>query len=404
VLLPVQDYDEYFPPVAGFSILFIIFGMSTGYVLLNRTNALTRIWLHPLFLMLYALLGIGFFIESLHPHSSYGEIFRIGQMAAGAVIVACLCRDRRALRVSIFGFLIAGVWVSIFVFLTSYGVLQESTATNFSEASSLRGEVFGEMPRGTNPNALSLFCALGAVVALAFALTASIPYRRYLLMGVSLFCLLAAFLPLSRGGVAIAIVSSATVMFASEAKWGKIILATSAIAVIVMMWVPDAVWSRMTFTTQSYEDQQEGRTRVYTAAIKHLPNYWTTGVGAGHFWEDWGETHGFSAYEDARAAGAHNCFLQVTIYWGLLGLLAFVGVLWQAYRCLPTCRGGDALTLALLGIAVSLLLLTQLGHTLYSKEFSLALGLIVGAHRWIWPARTLLLKNDIFVHQGRKAQ
>jgi hypothetical protein len=75
-------------------------------------------------------------------------------------------------------------------------------------------------------------------------------------------------------------------------------------------------------------------------------------------------------------------FLQVTIYWGLVGLLALVVVIWQGYRCLLHTGKGDALALGVLGIAVSALLLMPFISELYYKGFSLCLGILVAYDRW----------------------
>jgi hypothetical protein len=299
-------------------------------------------------------------------------------MVVGALMVACLCRDRQALRASVFGLLIAGIWVSVSVFLTSYGVLHGAAVTDFNEATWLRSEAFGQMPRGTNPNALATFCVLGAVVALGLALPTSILHRRYLLLGISLFCLLANFLTLSRTGAVIVIISSTAIIFASEVKWYKAVPLAGVIAVIVIIWIPDAVWSRMQFSTEAIEDKQEGRARVYTASVQNLPEYWMIGVGADRFYASWALENGF------RGGGSHNCFFQVTIYWGLSGLLALGAMVWQAYRCLPKRYGDDAMALCLLGIAVSLFLLMQAMHNIYSKELSLGLGILVGTCQGVW--------------------
>ena len=80
--------------------------------------------------------------------------------------------------------------------------------------------------------------------------------------------------------------------------------------------------------------------------------------------------------------GAHNCFFQITIYWGIPGLLSFLAVVWQAYRCMPRVRPNDALTLALMAIAFSTFLFLFVMHNMYSKSFSLGLGLLIGARCW----------------------
>ena len=381
VLLPLQDH---LPSVAGFSIMFIIFGVLATYVVMRRPGMLDKVWLHPVFRAAYVFLCLSFFMESLNPASSYTEILRTGQMIAGAAMIASLCRDRQALRAGLYGYIVAGIWLSVLLFLTSYGVLRGVTATNFSDASMIRAKAFDNMPLHANLNGMAFVSAQGAVAALAFALNASSALRRNLFFGIALFCIIAAFLPLSRGGTVILIVSCATVMFASGLTRGKTILLAGVIIAGVMIWVPDAVWSRMTFSTQAHEGKMEGRARVYTAAVQHLPEYVLTGVGVGNFWGPWGKRSSFAG-SYGEVIGAHNCFIQVTIYWGLAGFLVLIAVIWQAYRYFPTQCGNDVLATSLLGIAVSLLLDMLVSHNLSAKEFSLGLGFLVGAYHWIWP-------------------
>src|SRR5262249_13681664 len=155
----------------------------------------------------YTLLVIGFLVEFSHSYSSYEDLLRIGQMFAGAIMVASLCRDRRALYTSIYGYLIAGVWISIFLFLTTYGALRGATASNFQEAEQIRVQIFPGQPFAANLNELAFFTAQGATVALALAFTAKSARLRNLFLGGTLFCLVGTLLTFSRGGVVIAGVS-----------------------------------------------------------------------------------------------------------------------------------------------------------------------------------------------------
>jgi O-Antigen ligase len=380
VLLPLENH---IPSVAGFSIMWIMFAILGGYVFLNRLRALNKISMHPVFWTAYILLIVVFSIESLHPNPSHSEAFRIAQMVAAAVFVASLCRDRLALRAAMYGYIIAGVWLSILIFLTSYGALGGATATDFQEASRIRGDIMKDIPLQANLNVMTAFIAQGAVVALAWGLAAHTPLHRYLFLGTALFCLIATFVPMSRSGAAAAIVSSAVVIAASGARLGKTIVVAGVIGASVLIWVPGAVWSRMTFSTQEHHGKMEARAAFYTAAVEHFPDYITTGVGAGNFWGPWGMRSGFAGKNGVY--GAHNGFFQVTIYWGLAGLLALIALVWQAYRYLPRPFRNDMLALCLLGISVSLLTRLMATHNLYAKDFSLGLGLLVGASRWIDP-------------------
>lgn len=104
VLVPLQDY---LPSVAGFSVIYLIFGVAAFYALLYRYRALARTWTHPVFLTAYVLCAVLSLIEFAHPRAIYFEINRFAQMLASAIVVASLCRDRRALRTCLYGYILS---------------------------------------------------------------------------------------------------------------------------------------------------------------------------------------------------------------------------------------------------------------------------------------------------------
>ncbi len=377
--LPLENH---IPTISRFSIAFIIFAFLGIYILLVRPHTLIEMLGQPLFYTAYIFMVIIFVVELSHPLSSYFIIFRTGQMFVGAIFISSLCRDKAALRASIYGYLVAGIGLSILLFLTVYGALQDKHALGFTEATMIRGQALEENPLDHNWNFMAFISAQNAAVALALGLTDRERFRRNIFLGISFFCLFATFLPMSRSGLLIVMVSSAVVVFVSGVQYGKLIFIISVSAVIISAWVPDVVWSRMSFTTQAQEGQMESRARVYTAAVAHIPDYIWSGVGSGNFWISWGRR---SRFFHRGVSGAHNVFFQVAIYWGLPALAALIAVVWQAYRCLPGHSAEDPLALCLVGIGVSLIIWAQVSHNFYAKEFATGLGLLVGARRWIWP-------------------
>lgn len=382
------------PSVAGFSGQYFLFGLLVVYALLNRPRVLIRTCRHPVFLASYIFLGLAFLTEFFKPLASYSEIFRIGHMIAGAIVLASLCRDRQALQAAIYSCLIAGVCLSILIFLTSSGRLYGATATDFGGATRIRAEAFVDPKFYVND--VQLYSSLGgsmfltlqaAVIALASVLTAKSLFRHSLFLGLFLFCLVATFLPMSRGAILGISVSSATVLFAYGVKHIKTIIVALVLGAGVLTLVPSVVFSRLEFSTQSHDGQKEARARIYTGFVEHLPEYMLTGIGAGNFWERWGyySRFGGMSLKGLRVTGPHNSFFAVTIYWGLAGLLGLIAVVYQAYRCLPKRCGLDVLSLCLLGIAVSMLMMSLISHSVSDKAFSLGLGLLVGARHWIWP-------------------
>ncbi|WP_447968814.1 O-antigen ligase family protein [Nitrospira sp. M1] len=391
-ILPLQIH---LPTIGGASILFIMFLIMGSYLLLRRLKFLLIALSHPVFLSGYALIGVGLFMEFINGSTGFYEIARIGFMIIGGIFVASFCRDQKALLYGIYGFLFSSIWLSTLLFLSIYGSLNIAKAENFDEATQLRVRIFEASPIANDLNTMSFLTAQGAVIALALALTTKIAYQRYGLLAVTTFCSIATLLPMSRGGTTILIISCAIVVYTYGVKHLNVLIAIFVLAFGMFIWVPDAIYSRLTFTsTPDYGEKIEGRARVYSAAIKHLPDYILTGVGITNFYGEWGKQSGFLSRR-GYVSGSHNCFVQVTLYWGLIGLAAFLMIIWQAYRCAPHKIHNDPLRLCLLGAAASVLLLSLCIHQLFAKEFSLILGMLVGANIWIWPQRILIRRNNV---------
>jgi hypothetical protein len=385
LILPVQNH---FPSVAGMSVGFLIFAAIAGYVIVDSSSILGKVWHHPCFIAAYAFIGVSILLEFSSPLSRYDEVVRFAQMIGGAVCLAVLCRDRAALTAGLYGYIAAALWVSAYLYLTSYGVIQEmGEATSFHQASKVRAEAFADKSLQANVNALAFVCSQGAIVAFALALVGQVKHRRILLLGIATFCLVAAFLPMSRGAAVISLVSFGAILYVQGVSHGKTLIFAFVLGLGLYIFVPDAVWSRMAFSTESRDGKMEGRAWIYTTALNRLPEYVVAGVGAGNYYNKWGFEKGFGKEQGGSLAvyGAHNSLLQITIFWGLLGLLMYLWIIWCVYRSIPLRCGRDELSLALVGIMVSLSLWLMMSHGFSDKSFACGLGMLVGARRWIWP-------------------
>ena len=251
---------------------------------------------------------------------------------------------------------------------------------------------------------LAFFVGQGAVAAMAMALMCRSVFVRYSLFGITALGLVATFLPLSRGGIVLTLIACiAVVMAYVGANRGtavqrviRILALMLGLGMCMLLWVPKAGLARLTLTPKTASgvtDTQEGRIKVYTAALTHLPEYWLVGVGAGNFWGPWGRHSQFVMRYGL--IGAHNSYIQVTIYWGLLGLLALIGIVYSAYRCLPKKCGNNPYSLTVLGVVVALAILMLQDHSLYFKGYALGLGILIGMQYWIWPAGETQLSERI---------
>jgi hypothetical protein len=384
VTAALQPLENHVPAVMGFGFMSFVFGVLALYVLWNRVHMLEKVWLHPVFLTAYGfLLGI-FLIELTHPHTDYSEIMRIVQMFVGAIFIASLCRDQAGLRAGMYGWLVAGSWVTVLVIVSSYGDISAMSAMNFAEANEVREQAFEDIGLKANLNGLAFFPAQGAIAALAMGIAERSFMRQSVFLGLALTCTIGAFLPMSRGAILMLGVGCVAVMGVYGLLKGRIIMILALLSITILILVPEAVFTRMVYKSQSYEPGKlEGRTLVYTAVIESFPDYVLAGAGAGNFWKSWGRRHGF-AY-GRGVLGSHNCFAQATIYWGILGLFGVLAVIWQVYRRFPRSCGTHPLKLCLLGTTMALLAYMTTMHLLYAKELSLGLGFLVGASLWVWP-------------------
>ena len=382
MVIVAHPLQEQFDAIAGVSLSFWTFGIAVLYLACFYPQRLIRTIQHRVFLWAFVFVYLAFVIETLHYGTDYGEIVRFSLMIIGGVSVASLINSREMLRTAVLGFVISGLWLAGLLVLESYGAWQSASAVDFQVASRMRGQLAAQSLIAENLNRVGLIVAQGVIAALVILLTCRHAISRLFVAAIVLLLLVGTFLPASRAGIVTVAVSATVVLWKGSRTRAQRLAWMAAILLAAIILVPSAVWSRASIDTGSPKKGAESRVKLYAAAVTHFQEYILTGVGNGNFQQSWGWNSDFAS---ERVVGAHNCFIQVAIYWGLPGLVCFGMLAWNAARCLPQIMDRDALKLFLFGIAVSTLLRTLFMHQIYAKEFSLCLGLLVGNECWIWP-------------------
>lgn len=392
VMLPLQDY---FPSVAGMSFSFLLFATLAAYIIVYRLRTLETIWHHPVFIAAYAFFVVSVLLELSSPLPEFYQSMRFAEMIGGMMCVAVLCRDRSAVTAGLYGYIATALWVTVVLYLTGYETLQGMAAEDFSQAERGRLNAFGDKPLGANLNQLAFLCSQGALVAFALCLSDKRKRLRVPLLGIAAFCFFGTFLTMSRGAALVGFAGGAVIFYTHGVRYGKELIIACILGMAIYMVVPQAFWSRMVFSTEvGKSGKMEARARLYTLAVDRLPEYIVSGVGSGNFSKKWAFDHGFATRRispDGRSTVikilvAHSALVQLTIYWGILGLSTFLLILWGIYRSIPLQCGRDELSLALLGIMVSLGVYLLYGTDFSDKVHALGVGMLVGARRWIWPS------------------
>ena len=361
VLLPLQSD---IPKLGSASITFIITGMAAIYVVVLRFKVLMKIMRHPVFLSGFFFMGVSLLMELLHGSEQYSTGIRIGLMVFGAVVVACLCRNRKTLQIVAYGICFAGMIVSIMLILSVYGSLNLANGVDFQDASQVRAEAFSDAPSENDINLLGFICVKGVITALALGLTARSIIQRNFFLVLGAIMLVGTFMPMSRGAVVILAISCAAVAYSYGVFRPKLALTFGILLLAMTFFVPDIVYNRFQISFEENEatGRTESRVTLYSAAIEEFPEYIIIGVGKLAFWGKWGQLTQFYNPEEDRVVGPHNCFVITMVYWGLPGFLALLAFVWNTYRAFPKYAKGDGLGIFLLGISIATLLDANVVH------------------------------------------
>ena len=384
LLVPFQD-DV--PAIGRVSIVWVAFAFMAGVVIFRRPADLFYVAMHRALLPVYGFLVIGALIELTHPHARAQDWLGCAQMVLGGIVVAAICRDRRAIMTVMNAIIAAGVILTFMFAIVAYGPLKNTSAASFKTVSQVRKEALAGGPLGVGVNAYAVVMAEGAAVATALAIASRNRRKQYMYCGFAMWCLLGTFLSLSRGGVSIAVVSIIVLLLSHKRQRLRTMIAVGVLATIFVAVVPSAVFARLAI--REGPGRAEPRRQLYLAALDNLPEFAVSGVGAGNFWNDWGFTHEFADKPGvAHPQGVHNSFLQIGLYWGILGLGAYLVTLWALYRGLPRSSSDQMLLLGLRAIAAAMFMSLFFAHTFDGKQFSFALGVLVAERIWLRNQRT----------------
>lgn len=319
----------------------------------------------------------GAIAESFHSNSDLEFIYRVLQMLVFATLIATVVNTPRILSGVLAGVVAVSVLLAIYLIFNFYGLVDIGSG-DFKAASSIRKQAFEEMSLQVNLNILAYTVGMGAVIAAAKLLERGRTLFRMMWGGAFLTCAVGAMVPASRGALLGLICSCGILVLRSvkspERRASLILVIPVAIATYVFM--PDSLATRISFSGKQDDvsiEKQEGRVRVYTAALEAFPQYWVFGIGVGAYFSGWSQLHGFGGL------GPHNGFLAAWIYLGLPSFLLLCLICVMAalqYKKMPGHWLDGQAILGLLVFALFWLLFT---HDLYLKQFGVVLGLLIGA-------------------------
>lgn len=368
-------------PILGApSVTWLAFAALGLFIVIRHPWALAKVARHRATVPIYAFLAITLLMELTHAGPSFTYWWRTVQMVTGALIVAATCRNRATVRAAAVALVCVGFGLAVLLVATTYSPLRHTRANTFTEISAIRNDLLNQSFQAAEINNAAFLVAEGAALAFALGLTARAHRVRSAYVAVGLTCFFGVFLSLSRGGVGVAIAAVTLVLVKSSRNKPVVALRILAVAVIAAAFIPHSVYARLQLSPD-LNGRTDPRIQVYDHAAKYLPEYVVFGVGAGTFESHWALDHGF--VKGRSVLNAHNTFVQITIYWGLPGLLGLLCVVLALWKALPPDWVDPATAIVLKALAMSLLVLLFVSDTVYGKEVSVTVGLVLGSRIWL---------------------
>lgn len=379
-ILPFQDH---IPDVGGFSVSWFTFAAMGVYIGFSQARNFLGFALQPAFLLAAGFVAAISILEWSHEHAQFKEVLSIAQMFLGAMLIGSLVCDEKAVRTCVYAYVSIGLYISALLIANVYTPLRLTKATGISDASAARERVFETMPIQANLNFMAYTCGLASACAFVMALSEKRRNVKIAWFAVAGFAFVGCTLPLSRSGLLITLVLYGVLFIRERLYRQKRVFWVTLVAVAVFGLTPSVAFKRVGVETAETGTRDEGRVVVAKAVLSHVNEYAMTGVGVGAFWGPWGVQSDFGFGGGVK--GSHNVFAQIAIYWGVFALGMLISVLIAIGKmCAAGSRAGRSSQVVLV-FGLGSILLMMFMHNLYSKEFSIAIGVITGWNWWVKP-------------------
>ena len=377
-------FEPYLPFFGGSSTAFFVFSFIMAYVLFTRMKAFKKVVNSVYFLWVIIFVLVCVLMESMHPYPDFVYIFRFLNMSLGMFCISVLCRDKEAIDVTIFSFILCSAGHSIYMMLGPMNFLKSLSAQGFDEASRARIQAFEQFTIHDHLNDISIFSGLGALLGIISWYYSNNKLVKGILIVLIAFSMIGIFLPASRTGALVFFTSLAIFVYKSKINVRKWILPTVTLGTLLFLIVPDVVWVRIASLGNISELREvDSRAKMYTAILDILQKYMLTGVGSGYYWKSWAVDNGLTNIMDIyEPLAPHNAYFQIWIYWGLPAIVTFIYMMFVFSRILDKNIVGHRQKASLYVFVLIIPIVFLFYPRFYHKTFSVGLGMMLATRFW----------------------
>lgn len=178
----------------------------------------------------------------------------------------------------------------------------------------------------------------------------------------------------------------------SRGCWLGIILAIGLLAImidrrfillgiVVLLFLPfvlpESIINRFLSIGNMGDSSTSYRVYIWMGTLAMLADYWFSGIGLGI--TSFNTIYPIYSYNNISAPHSHNLYLQLVVEFGIVGLIIFLGMLYNFYKetIISICKKKNILTSSLIAGVSGFMLQSMFDHTWYNYRVVLIFWIII---------------------------
>ena len=226
-----------------------------------------------------------------------------------------------------------------------------------------------------NPNVYGEYLILTIPLIVSLFFTEKGFIKKLFLLGSFGITMLAMVLTFSRGcwlGIILAL-GILLIMIDKRFIW----LGVLGIAVMPFV-LPETIMNRFLSIGNLNDSSTSYRVYIWLGTLAMLKDYWFSGIGLGI--TSFNKIYPIYSYNNVSAPHSHNLFLQIIVEYGMIGLIVFLGILYNFYKetTIKMLKQKSILTAGIVSGVTGFLLQSMFDNTWYNYRVVLIFWMILG--------------------------
>lgn len=141
--------------------------------------------------------------------------------------------------------------------------------------------------------------------------------------------------------------------------------------------LPESIINRFLSIGNMGDSSTSYRVYIWMGTLAMLADYWFSGIGLGI--TSFNTIYPIYSYNNISAPHSHNLYLQLVVEFGIVGLIVFLGMLYNFYKetIISICKKKNILTSSLIAGVSGFMLQSMFDHTWYNYRVVLIFWIII---------------------------